>query len=224
MWKPATTTAPPLSARNFIWGWPNPLAVEAAITAVDDQQLPRAQVLAPAELGIHGKPQQIWKGSGFAQYLTALGGWAGWHISGDWPSAGSQAFYPQGLTRVDPVIFQKQVAVAVELMNRLMWGDSIALNPDWGFLKQSVAALAPTAYGAPGSSTAGRARLDADFARVMALVGQGDYTRVNSALGTLTTDARSLLTPTAAAGVAKWTDRCTMRARMALDWKAQGLL
>ena len=26
-----------------------------------------------------------WLGGGFSHYLVELGGWPGWHISGDWP-------------------------------------------------------------------------------------------------------------------------------------------
>ena len=62
--KPATT---------YIWGWPNPLAVQEATQAIKDQQVPRAINDVPARPGVNGKPQQSWMGGGFSRYLVDLG-------------------------------------------------------------------------------------------------------------------------------------------------------
>lgn len=178
--KPATT---------YIWGWPNALAIQEAIAAVKDQHLPRAIVDVPARPGVNGKPQQGWLGGGFSRYLVDLGGWPGWHVSGDWPSAGFQAYYPAVKTRLSAELFRTQSAVAVQLVNALMIKDVIALAPAWGYLQTAIDLL---------DKGAARDRLQQEFASSFALVQQGNYAQVRGALLALAGDAGKSLTGAAA--------------------------
>ena len=52
------------------------------------------QISVHDPIGIGHWHELNWLGGGFSRYLVDLGGWPGWHISGDWPSAGFQAYYP----------------------------------------------------------------------------------------------------------------------------------
>src|SRR6266436_9647455 len=73
------------AATTYIWGWPNPLAIAEATRAIKDQSVPRAINDVPARPGINGGAQLGWLGGGFSRYLVDLGGWPGWHISGQPP-------------------------------------------------------------------------------------------------------------------------------------------
>ena len=178
--KPATT---------YIWGWPNALAVQEAIAAVKDQALPRAIVDVPARPGVNGKPQQRWLGGGFSRYLVDLGGWPGWHVSGDWPSAGFQAYYPAAKTRLSAEHFRLQSAVAVQLVNALMTKDVIAMAPAWGYLQTAIDLLDKGTV---------RDRLQQEFSASFALVQAGQYAQVRGALLALAGDAGKSLTGAAA--------------------------
>ncbi len=211
------------AATTYIWGWPNPLAIAAATNAIRDQQLPRAINDVPAKPGINGKPQLNWLGGGFSRYLVDLGGWPGWHISGDWPSAGFQAYYPAAKTRVSAELFQKQTAAAVELMNVLMTKDVIALAPAWGYLDVAVTNLEDEEFLKPAEATAARASLKRDFDAVFDEVKGGRYDAARAKLATISADADKLLNAKAAQRVktaivdaAKFADRGVAR-------KAQGL-
>jgi hypothetical protein len=203
--KPATT---------YIWGWPNPLAIEEAIAAVKDQRLPRAIVDVPARPGVNGKPQQGWLGGGFSRYLVDLGGWPGWHVSGDWPSAGFQAYYPAVKTRLSADLFRKQTAVAVQLVNALMIQDVIALAPAWGYLQTAIALL---------DKGAARDRLLQDFAGSFALVQAGQYAQVRGALLALAGDAEKSLTGTAADSLTSALQQARSLVDRALAWQAMGI-
>jgi len=152
------TYAPPgNAAATYVWGWPNALAIAAATKAIKDQAVPRAILDVPARPGVNGKAQLGWLGGGFPRYLVDLGGWPGWHISGDWPSAGFQAYYPGAKTRVSADVFLKQASAAVQLVNVLMTGDVIALAPAWGYLATDIATLDDGAFLDPGDAAAARA-------------------------------------------------------------------
>ena len=126
------------AATTYIWGWPNPVAIEEATNAIKQQAVPRAINIVPARPGVNGGVQLNWLGGGFSRHLVELGGWPGWHISGDWPSAGFQAYYPSAKTRISTDVFMKQTAAAVQLVNALMTKDVIALAPAWGYLQVGV--------------------------------------------------------------------------------------
>ena len=181
------------AATTHIWGWPNPLAIEEATKAIKDQTVPRAINIVPARPGVNGGVQLNWLGGGFSRYLVDLGGWPGWHISGDWPSAGFQAYYPSAKTRISTEVFLKQTAAAVQLTNVLMTRDVIALAPAWGYLQVAVATLEDGAFLDRAGATAARATLSRDFDTVFDLVKAGRYREIAGPLTTLSGDARKLL-------------------------------
>jgi hypothetical protein len=210
-------------ALTYIWGWPNPLAVAAATQAIKDQELPRAINDVPARPGIHGKTQAGWLGGGFSRYLVDLGGWPGWHISGDWPSAGFQAYYPSSKTRVSAALFRKQAATAVELVNVLMTGDVIALAPAWGYLQVSVTTLEDGSFRDSAAAQEGRAALTHDFDAVFDAVKAKDYAAANTGLAALSANAERLLTPRATAAVKRAIRGAALFAEKGAAWKARGL-
>lgn len=181
------------AATTHVWGWPNPLAIEEATKAIKDQAVPRAINIVPGRPGVNGGVQLNWLGGGFSRYLVDLGGWPGWHISGDWPSAGFQAYYPSTRTRISTEVFLKQTAAAVQLVNVLMTKDIIALAPAWGYLQVAVATLEDSAFLEQARAAAGRATLSRDFEAVFNLVKSGRYDQVAGSLSGLSADAGKLL-------------------------------
>ena len=175
------------AATTYIWGWPNPLAIDEATRAIKDQAVPRAINDVPARPGVNGGAQLGWLGGGFSRYLVDLGGWPGWHISGDWPSAGFQAYYPSAKTRVSADVFSKQAAAAVQLVSVLMVKDPIALAPAWGYLQVAVSAL-------DDKASAARATLTKDFDAIFAEVKAANYQRASVLLPAMSADADKLLT------------------------------
>jgi hypothetical protein len=186
------------AATTYIWGWPNPLAIEEATNAIKQQTVPRAVNMVPARPGVNGGPQLNWLGGGFARHLVELGGLPGWHISGDWPSAGFQAYYPSAKTRISTEVFMKQTAAAVQLTNVLMTKDLTALAPAWGYLQIGVTLLETNAFRDPGQAAQGRAALSRDFDGVFDLVKAGRYGEVPTRLQAMSANADRLLTPASA--------------------------
>jgi hypothetical protein len=187
------------AATTHIWGWPNPLAIEEATNAIRQQGVPRAINIVPARPGVNGGVQLNWLGGGFSRHLVDLGGWPGWHISGDWPSAGFQAYYPSARTRISTDVFMKQTAAAVQLVNALMTKDVIAMAPAWGYLQVGVTTLEDGAFLDPRQAAAGRAVLAKDFDGVFDLVKSGRYEQVAARLEAMSGDTGRLLTPASAA-------------------------
>ncbi|HEX3486694.1 MAG TPA: hypothetical protein VHT51_16665 [Micropepsaceae bacterium] len=181
-------------ATTYVWGWPNRLAIAEATKAINDSALPRAINDVPARPGMNGKAQQGWLGGGFSRYLVDLGGWPGWHISGDWPSAGFQAYYPAAKSRVSAEVFRKQSALAVQLVSTLMTKDVIALAPAWGYLETDIATLDDEAFMDRGSAPAWRAMLAKQFNAVFEKVQSGNYDDAAAMLTVLSADADHMLT------------------------------
>ena len=207
-------------ATTYIWGWPIQIAIDAAAAAVKDEGLQRAVVAAPARPGVHGGPQQAWMGAGFSAYLVKLGGWPGWHVSGDWPSSGFQAFYPNYAARISAAQFVTQSAVAVHLMSTLMTGDVISMTPDWGFLRTAVQTADPAAFKDPANR---QALLDG-FDSMFALVKAGDYVKVQAALKAFGADVDAKMTPAGAAPVQALVTKTTAWAVKGADWKKRKLI
>ena len=208
------------AATTYIWGWPNQLAIDAAVKAVKDQDVPRVVVAAPARPGVNGQPQQLWMGAGFSAYLVKLGGWPGWHVSGDWPSSAFQAYYPAYDSRVMPDLFVKQSALAVQLMNTLMTGDVIAMAPDWGFLRAAIQTADDGAFKTPDA----RKGLLDEFDLLFGQVRAGDYVKVQASLGTLGGDVDAKMNAPGAAPVKALVAKTVGWAAKGADWKKRGLL
>jgi hypothetical protein len=207
------------AATTFIWGWPNPLAIDAATNAIKDQGVPRAINDVPARRGVNGKPQASWLGGGFSRYLVDLGGWPGWHISGDWPSAGFQAYYPSAKARVSADVFLKQASAAVELVSVLMTKDVIAFAPAWGYLQTDIATLDDKDI----TQADGRALLKKDFEAIFEWVKAGRYVEVQAALPAMSADADKVLRAKAAAAVKEAIREATKFADRGVAWKSKGL-
>ncbi len=186
------------AATTYIWGWPNPLAIEEATNAIKQQTVPRAINMVPARPGVNGGAQLNWLGGGFARHLVELGGLPGWHISGDWPSAGFQAYYPSAKTRISTDVFMKQTAAAVQLTNVLMTKDLTSLAPAWGYLQIGVTLLEANAFLDPNQAAQGRAALSRDFDGVFDLVKTARYGDVPARLAAMSANADRLLTPASA--------------------------
>ena len=213
------------AATTFIWGWGNPLAVDLVTKVIKDNQMPRTINSAPMRPGIHGQNQQGWMGAGFSQLLIPYGGYVGWHVSGDWPSAGDQAFYPAVPARVSPDVFLKQVAAAVQLTGNLMTQDTIALDPDWGYVQQSIINLPNTAFINQGTIAATRATLTADFDTAFGHAKAGNYKNAYAVLAGLSVHVQQMLTGTQATTLRNWNNKLmNNKVKTALQWKAQGTL
>lgn len=208
------------AATTFFWGWPNRLAIAEATKAIKDQAVPRAINDVPARPGIHGMPQAAWLGGGFSHYLVELGGWPGWHISGDWPSAGFQAYYPSGKDRVNADIFLKQASAAVQLSNVLMTKDAVALAPAWGYLETSIATMDDKEFVTPNA----RGLLKEDFEAVFSLVRQGRYADIEGTLAQMKEHASRVLSPKGAEIVKASIEDAAKFAAIGVEWKSKGLI
>lgn len=209
------------AATTYIWGWPNPLAVQEATNAVKDQQVPRAINDVPARPGVNGKPQQGWLGGGFSRYLVDLGGWPGWHVSGDWPTAGFQAYYPASKTRVSADIFVKQADAAVQLVSALMTKDVIAMAPAWGYVQTDIATLEDNSFTNPAQAAAGKAMLAKEFDGIFTSVKAGNYDQVLAALTGLSADVDKTVTGKAADNLRDAIQQSTKMAQHGLAWGAE---
>jgi hypothetical protein len=212
------------AATTYIWGWPNPLAIEEATRAIKEQKVPRAMSLAPARPGVNGKAQQPWLGGGFSRYLVDLGGWPGWHISGDWPSAGFQAYYPSAKTRVSAEVFLKQSAAAVQLANALMVKDVIALAPAWGYLQTAIATLDEESFLDREKAAQTRASLSKDFDGVFEQVKAGRYDQAAALLPALETHAENVLTAKESGRLRDFIEACEHWSERGFVWKTTGLI
>lgn len=212
------------AAATYVWGWPNPFAIAEATAAIRQNQLPRAINSVPARPGVNGKPQQPWLGGGFSRYLVDLGGWPGWHISGDWPSAGFQAYYPAAKTRVNAELFHKQVAAAVQLVNVLITKDVIALAPVWAHFDPDSQVDEFAGAFRDASDSIGPIQLTEVQRVIIASVKDGRYDQALSGLESLSVDADRYLTPAAAAKVKAMVSEALVWAQRGVAWKQQGLL
>jgi hypothetical protein len=205
------------AATTYIWGWPNPFAIDEATAAIKQQHVPRAINSVPARPGVNGKPQQPWLGGAFSRYLVDLGGWPGWHISGDWPSAGFQAFYPAAKSRVAADVFLKQTSAAVQLANVLMTKDVIALAPVWGYVTTAPAADAFI-------DGAGQKAIVATQQAVLTSVRGGRYDEAKAHLRLLAVNAGRYLMPAEAQKLNAAVRDANTWADRAIAWKSEGLL
>jgi hypothetical protein len=186
--------------------------------------VPRTINDVPARPGVNGKPQLGWLGGGFSRYLVDLGGWPGWHISGDWPSAGFQAYYPGAKTRVSADVFLKQASAAVQLVNVLMSGDVIALAPAWGYLQTDIAILDDEAFADQTHAAAGRAELIKASDRIFDSVKAARYDVALADFPALSADADRLMTAKDAARLKGTIEKARAFAERGVDWKAKGLI
>lgn len=163
----------------------NDINVEKAIEAVKMATLPRAQVNAEERPGVNGKAQNNWFGRNFAAHLESLGNHPVWHVTGDWPSSGYQAFYP-GLDRFMPEVFIAQVGTAAKLVGTLMTTtDLVPMSSSWSKIDQGIRALVDADFTTPANATASRAALLAQSKAMFASVKKSDYSKTPAELDAL---------------------------------------
>jgi len=163
----------------------NDINVAKAIEAVKAAGLPRAQVNAEERPGVNGKAQNNWFGRNFAAHLESLGNHPVWHVTGDWPSSGYQAFYP-GMDRFKADVFVAQVATAAKLVGDLMTtSDLVPMSSSWSKIDQGIRALADADFTTPASAAARREALLAQSKALFAAVKKSDYTSTPTDLDAL---------------------------------------
>lgn len=163
----------------------NDVTVGKAIDAVKAASLPRAQVNAEERPGVNGKAQNNWFGRNFAAHLESLGNHPVWHVTGDWPSSGYQAFYP-GMDRFKADVFIAQVATAAKLVGDLMTtSDLVPMSSSWSKIDQGIRALEDADFTDKASATTKRAALLEQSKAMFASVKKSDYTKTPAELNAL---------------------------------------
>lgn len=187
-------------AHTNLYTFPNPLALETAISVVKEVNLRRANVSAPpatgmssiySKPGINGLDQGFWFGPGFMSPFINAGRVPAWHVSGDWPSAGYQAYYPSVGVRVDPEYFRTMVRTSLRLMQTLATEDLTKYAPDWGIVRTNIAALSDSAFLAGVDPASARAAMLAQFDAIFELVRKSDYVGAALQLPALRTKLQS---------------------------------
>jgi hypothetical protein len=160
----------------------NDINVEKAIEAVKANALPRAQVNAEERPGVNGQAQNNWFGRNFAAHLESLGNHPVWHVTGDWPSSGYQAFYP-GMDRFKSDVFIAQVGTATQLVGTLMTtADLVPMSSSWSKLDQGIRALQDADFTTPANAAATRAALLAQSQAMFSTVRKSDYSKTTAEL------------------------------------------
>ena len=103
--------------------------------------------------GVNGQSQGTWLGPGFMGPFVNNGRLPAFHVSGDWPSAGYQAYYPSVGVRVDPEYFRTMVRVSIRLLQTLATSDLTKLAPDWGIVRANIVALTAANFQAGVAAT-----------------------------------------------------------------------
>lgn len=163
----------------------NDVNVEKAIEAVKYAGLPRAQVNAEERPGINGQAQNNWFGRNFAAHLETLGNHPVWHVTGDWPSSGYQAFYP-GMDRFKPEVFTAQVTTAAALVGTLMTTqDLVPMSSSWSKVDEGIRALLDADFTTPATAAAQRSALLAASKTMFSSVRKSDYSKTQGELDAL---------------------------------------
>lgn len=209
-------TATGMPAHTNLFSFPNPLAVETAIAVVKEVNLRRANVATPtavglgsvySDTGVDGQSQGFWYGPGFMSPFVNNGRLPAFHVSGDWPSAGYQAYYPSVDTRVDPEYFRTMVRTSLRLLSTLSTSDLTKLAPDWGIVLANIKSLTPANFNAGLDGTALRTAWIAQFTTAFNAVRAGDYATAKNQMSTLRAAMAASLTSTAAANPLANVDR-----------------
>jgi hypothetical protein len=194
-------------AHTNLFSFPNPMALDLISNAAKDMGLRRGVVSTPTATGLsgvysttgaNGQDEGFWYGPGFMSPFVDNGRLPAWHVSGDWPSAGYQAYYPAVGTRVDPEYYRTMVKVSIRLMQALETEDLTKLAPDWGIVRTNLKGLADASFQAGVSPTTTRSDLLTQFDAIYALVRTGDYANVSAQLPALRAKVQASLTAAAA--------------------------
>ena len=163
--------------------------METSIAVVKEVNLRRGIVATPSATGlgnvyrttgVNGLNQGMWFGPGFMAPFVEHGRLPAFHVTGDWPSSGYQAYYPSVGTRIDPEYFRTMVRTSIRLMQTLSTEDLTKLAPDWGIVRTNILSLTAANFQNAATGDAQRTALLAQFDAIFALVRKADYT--NAAL------------------------------------------
>ena len=194
-------------AHTNLFSFPNPLALDTVINAAKEVNIRRAIVSTPTasglgsvyrDTGVNGLGGGTWLGPGFMNPFVENGRLPAWHVSGDWPSAGYQAYYPATGVRVDPEYFRTMVRVSLRLVQTLSTDDLTKLAPDWGIVRANIQALTDANFQAGVVPGTARPDLLAQFDAIFSLVRNGDYAGATLQLPALRTKLQSQVLAAAA--------------------------
>ena len=162
----------------------NKVSVGAAIEAVRDNAVPRAQVNSEECPGVNGQQQNNWFGRNFAAHLENLGNHPVWHVTGDWPSTGYQMV--MDMNRFNADVFRAQASAGIQLVGTLMkTKDLLPLQSSWPLLTEALKALQDADFVAAGSAAAQRAELIRVDAAMFDAVARNDYSSTQAQLAGL---------------------------------------
>ena len=114
---------------------------------------------------------------------------AGFHVTGDWPSAGYQAYYPSVGVRVDSEYFRTNVRTSIRLLQTLSTEDLTKYAPDWGIVRANIDSLTAANFQAGVDATTAKAEFLTQFDAIFALVRKGDYAGASLQLPALADEA-----------------------------------
>lgn len=203
-------------AHTNLYSFPNPLAMDTVIAAAKEVKLKRATVSTPtatglsgvySATGVNGLGEGNWLGPGFMSPFVDNGRLPAWHVSGDWPSAGYQAYYPSVGVRVDPEYFRTMVKVSVRLFQTLETEDLTRYAPDWGIVRTNLKSLTASNFQSGADATALRQSLLDRFDVIFSAVRQGDYATAKTKLPELRAAIQSSVSGTAATNALANVDR-----------------
>jgi hypothetical protein len=194
-------------AHTSIYSFPNPMAVEGAISIAKEVNLRRAIVATPSATGlgnvystrgVNGMNQGFWFGPGFMSAFVEHGRLPAFHVTGDWPSSGYQAFYPSVGVRVDTEYFRTMVRTSTRLLQTLSTEDLTKLAPDWGIVRTNIKSLTAANFQAGVVASTAQAEMLAQFDAIFELVRKGDYAGATLQLPALRTKLQSQVLAAAA--------------------------
>ena len=194
-------------AHTSVYTFPNPLAIETAIAVVKEVKQQRANVAAPpaaglgnvySKLGVNGQSQGFWYGPNFMTPFVEHGRLPGFHVTGDWPSAGYQAYYPSVGVRVDSEYFRTNVRTSIRLLQTLSTEDLTKYAPDWGIVRANIDSLTAANFQSGVNATTAKAEFLTQFDAIFALVRKGDYAGASLQLPALRTKLQTQVLAAAA--------------------------
>jgi len=194
-------------AHTSVYTFPNPLAIETAIAIVKEVKQQRANVAAPpaaglgsvySKLGVNGQSQGFWYGPNFMTPFVEHGRLPGFHVTGDWPSAGYQAYYPAVGVRVDSEYFRTNVRTSIRLLQTLSTEDLTKYAPDWGIVRANIDSLTAANFQSGVNATTAKAEFLTQFDAIFALVRKGDYAGASLQLPALRTKLQTQVLAAAA--------------------------
>lgn len=203
-------------AHTSVYTFPNPLATEKAIEVVKEVKQQRANVAAPPaiglnnvynKLGVNGQSQGFWYGPNFMSAFVEHGRVPAFHVTGDWPSAGYQAYFPAVGVRVDAEYFRTNVRTSLRLLQTLSTEDLTKYAPDWGIVRTNITSLTTENFQPGVIADKARADMLTQFDGIFAMVRSGDYQNASVQLPALRKQVQTTVMASASANALDNIDR-----------------